>query len=389
MSAYTQPYEGSTLQAVPSWFKWEPKLYRRGTEGLYLRPTYGKNSPAANFDEIIDILIYWQIHAGWNRLTDNLGVPKITAFGTGADTGYQVIKSALHEDSFGDGGGDLDHVGNATKDLPVYQYCQKKVVDYYSGQFPFLSSLQATGGGIDLMTLPYPGDREITRPDWYPKHLPSLFIRAQNGFLTFKFKLLNYVPTSTDIAAVMLYAQPVIAAGKTPYNVNWYINEDLNGAKAALFWITNGVDFKTWFSPDFQFNQMPFSYIAHANLDDLYTWYGTKLKSTTSIYATLANAIVSKIPVLGQVKSLIFNWADTINDNTSPNGTFSKQVGEDAKAIAQATGITDLSGNNDSDGNTGTAPGKGLANSSNNYIPYIILGLLVVVFLFVYMRNKK
>lgn len=239
-----------TLIPAPTWYpSYLPKFYRDATGAVYLRPVGVVAKYTQN--DVLDCLLYLQTFIGYNRI-DASNAISAAWYKTDLKDGFQLRIKHHFE---GEATGNMIWVPqyNIGLDGPLYSQLQARYIANESGR-PWLSAMQSKGGGIDLMTIPAASDTEIQRPTWYPNYLPSLFISAgeigqyAKGFVNTKPKIRNgksstwgpYEVTAEDIAAYMLYAQPIIAAGPTPYPVNWYINDDVNGAMASYFKISLG-----------------------------------------------------------------------------------------------------------------------------------------------------
>ena len=255
------PGASGTLIPAPSWYpSYLPKFYRQSNGQILLRPL--NSVPNYTENDVLDCLLYYQTIIGFER-SDSIGSNYIITGHaqpaawktTNGQTGATWVKSAFKTDAAGDGSGDFANVpvnNRAGIDSDLYGKMQERYVTNNAAGMPWLSAMQAVGGGIDLMTIPFATDTEVPRPSWYAEHLPSLFISAgepyqpARGSLNTKPKINGwktsttaaYVPTANEIAQVMLYAAPVVIDGPTPYPLNWYVNDDVNGAMSSYFRVT-------------------------------------------------------------------------------------------------------------------------------------------------------
>ncbi len=250
-------YDG-TLIPAPSWYPtWLPKFYRASTGQIHLYPL--NSTPKYTENDVLDCLLYYQTIIGYNRIDAvkngfNSGMARPAFWKSGGWTAKIWVKSAFVSDAYGDGSGDWANI--PTSDMGTDSALETAMVIRYIElnkiQMPWLAAMQTKGGGIDLLTIPMSTDIEVPRPSWYPAHLPSLFKSTGQpyqwpaGSMNTKPKIKNYrssgysqyTITASDVANLMLYAQPVIYAGPTPYPVNWYINDQVNGAMAFRFKIS-------------------------------------------------------------------------------------------------------------------------------------------------------
>jgi hypothetical protein len=238
------------LMAPPAWYSAYLPLFYNPGNGIYLH-----GSAVANYtdNDVLDLLLYYQTIVGYNRTDYTGAISAAWKHSDNSDSGYNWAVNALKN---GPGSNNWANVSftNYTIDGAVYSAMQQRYIVNELKTKPWLGTMQATGGGIDLMTLPFATDTEIARPSFYPNYLPSLFISAgapgqyPAGHLDTKPKLrtgkssgwTDYTIQPSDVAALMLYAQPVIDAGPSPYPTNWYINDNVNGAEAFRYKITLG-----------------------------------------------------------------------------------------------------------------------------------------------------
>lgn len=344
-----------TLLPPPSWYPSNlPKFYRLDDDvkSIVLRPL--NSVPNATQNDVFDTLLYLQMYAGYNRVDFSNALSVAWFYYTEgpnakeAPSAYTWVKSTFMADNFGDGSGNFADVSTdgRTVDGGLYSQLQGRYVFRESGRLPWLKNLQATGGGIDLNSIPRPDDIEMSRPEFYPSHLPSLFVSRGGpynrpaGFMTTKPMLMNFkssgytqyeVPAS-DIAFLMLYAQPLIIQGPTPYPVNWYVNDTVNGAQAFYHKITLA------YGPahhDSQIQEYGISgdMMAPPNLDS--DPYASDFSKAMEL---IIRTVFSKIPGVGQVYSAVMGLAAAggrgITGVESPEGTFSREVFQAADAIA-------------------------------------------------------
>lgn len=247
-----------TLIPAPSWYPAGlPKFYRWGNGQIHVYPL--NSTPKFTQNDVLDLLLYYQTIIGYNRI-DSVkdgfvtGAARPAAWSSNGWTASIWARSAFKADAYGDGSGDWANIptGNMNVDSATETALIARYIELNKTQMPWLADMQTKGGGIDLMTIPMSTDIEVPRPSWYPKHLPSLFKSTGQpyqwpaGSMNTKPKIKNYKSsgyapytiTPNDVANLMLYAQPVIYAGATPYPVNWYINDQVNGAMAFRFKIS-------------------------------------------------------------------------------------------------------------------------------------------------------
>lgn len=244
-----------TLIPPPSWYDpGLPKFYRLGNGEIHVYPLNAV--PKYTEQNVLDLLLYYQMIIGYNRIDATrggllTGAARSAAWSSNGWTAKIWAQSAFQANASGDGSGDWANV--PTTNMGIDSALETALVNRYielnKTQMPWLSDMQAVGGGIDLMTIPMSTDTEVPRPSWYPKYLPSLFISSGQpyqqpaGSMNTKPKIKNYKSSGytqytikpSDVANLMLYAQPVIYAGPTPYPCNWYINDVVNGAVAFRF----------------------------------------------------------------------------------------------------------------------------------------------------------
>lgn len=244
---------GWTLIPPPSWYDATlPKFYRAPNGEIHVFPLNAV--PKYTTNNILDLLLYYQTIVGYNRF-DFMGA-KSAAWTSGNGTWSAKVwaQSAFQKDNRGDGSGNWANVPNDNMgtDGALYTQLQQRYIELNKSSMPWLNAMQAVGGGIDLMTIPMSTDTEVPRPSWYPQYLPSLWFsagepyQAPAGSLNTKPKIRNfkssgytqYVITPRDVASLLMYEQPVVLTGSTPYQVGWYINDNVNGPMANYFKIT-------------------------------------------------------------------------------------------------------------------------------------------------------
>lgn len=238
------------LMPPPAWYPTNLPLFYNDGNGFRLRPLNAVPNYTAN--DVLDTCLYLQTLIGYNRV--DWQNAKSAAWKNGSSSAKIQVQSAFRNDSNGDGSGNFANISTngLSEDGAFYSQLQARYIVNESRSKPWLSSMQAKGGGIDLMTIPMGNDFEVPRPSWYASYLPSLFYTAGNlgqhaaGFLDTKPKIrdgkssgyVQYTPTPQDVAMYMLYAQGEVYKGPTPYPLNWYVNDNVNGAEFAWFKIT-------------------------------------------------------------------------------------------------------------------------------------------------------
>jgi hypothetical protein len=242
------------LMPAPAWYPaYLPKFYNNG-DGFRLRPLNAVPNYTAN--DVLDVCLYLQTLIGYNRVDWQNARSAAWKYSSGSGSAQMWVQSALKTDSHGDGSGNFAAISSNGQSIDgtFYSQLQQRYIVNESKSKPWLSAMQAKGGGIDLMSIPMGNDIEVPRPSWYASYLPSLFFSTGNpgqypaGHLDTKPKIRNgassgytqYTLTPNDVAMYMVYAQPVIYSGATPYPLNWYINDNVNGAMASWFKITLG-----------------------------------------------------------------------------------------------------------------------------------------------------
>ena len=332
-----------------------PKFYRAGNGDIILRPS----APVPKYTEndVLDLLLYYQMIVGYNRIDYSNAVTAAWKSTSDNNSGYNWVVNVLKS---GGSAGNFANVSktNYTIDGALYSRLQARYVFNESATQPWLAGMQALGGpsgGINLMTIPMPTDIMITRTSFYLNYLPSLFQSAgltdqyKRGHLTTKPLIRgNYQPSAKDIAALMMYAQPVIALGPTPYPVNWYINDFVNGAMATWYKLTLS------FAPN------------HTNAQEqLYGITGDMMIApvldanpfATGFSQALENIIkyvisffAGKIPGGSTLMSASGKLAAAggqgiTGGTTSPDGTFSNQVFMEADLLSKQIAQTSLTNN--------------------------------------------
>ena len=242
-----------TLIPAPHWYPaYLPLFYRQSDGAIKLLPDGGIKGYTEN--DVLDCLLYLQTWCGYNR-ADFQNAVAVSWYKTDNQDGAKLrVENHFKGQVQGDYG--WSSPNSRASDGALYAKLQARYIVNEAATMPWLTDMQGKGGGIDLMSIPMASDIELPRPGSYPKYLPSLFRSANNtpygrpaGFLDTKPKILNnkssgytqYTLTAADVANVMVYAQPTIYAGPTPYPMNWYINDNVNGAIAMRFKITIAV----------------------------------------------------------------------------------------------------------------------------------------------------
>lgn len=247
--------DGELIPAY-SWYpSYLPKFYRQSNGSILLRPL--NSVPKYTEQDVLDVLLYYQTFIGYNRTDFQNAKPAAWSNTNGRDSAYNWVVGAISTDHDSGDFAAIPTNGYAV-DGTLYSKLQNRFIDALQVPMPWLSSMQSKGGGIDLMSIPMATDIEQPRPSWYPSHLPSLF---KNGGVSFqrpagemdtkpKIKRTDgkkvYEVSATDVAALCVYAQPIIDAGATPYPTNWYINDQVNGAMAMRFKVS--IDFTSGFT---------------------------------------------------------------------------------------------------------------------------------------------
>lgn len=315
----------------PHWYPSTlPRFYRQSNGDVLLLP-----SGAIKYTEndVLDCLLYYQTWCGYNR-PDTQNAVSAAWYKTDNLDG---AKMRVVDQFKGTVQGNYNWVPNYNLGLDggLYSQLQARYIQNELQALPWLSDLQAKGG-IDLMTIPAGNDIQISRPTWYPKHLPSLFkstggpMQLPAGTLNTKPKIRSgYDPTPEDIAALMLYAQPVIYDGPTPYPMNWFVNDIVNGAVSTRYKIT------LWFHQPFTNSQaqqygMSGDLMRQPNLDaDPYASGFTKVLQT--VVSAAVNFFAGKIP--GGTKAVqaaymagSIGGGEVITGGPMPLGAFSAAV---------------------------------------------------------------
>ena len=242
-----------TLIPAPHWYPDTlPKFYRQSNGEILLLPN---GAMKYTNNDVLDVLLYYQTWVGYNRIDTQNAVSAAWYKTDGLDGAMKRVVDHFT----GAAQGDYSWIPNNSIgiDGALYSQLQARYIEREKNSMPWLSAMQAKGGGIDLMTIPMATDVEISRPSWYDPHLPSLFKSAglpyqlPAGSMNTKPKIRNgYDVTPKDVAKLMVYAQPTIYAGLTPYPMNWYVNDNVNGAIATRYKIT------LWFHAPFTNSQM-------------------------------------------------------------------------------------------------------------------------------------
>ena len=201
--------------------------------------------------DVLDCLLYLQTIIGANRIDFHNSISAAWVKTDGQDSFKQRVINQFN----GAAGGNMIWVPQYSigEDGALYSQLQAQYIKNEAQSMPWLANMQGKGGGVDLMSIPAATDKEIKRPSYLPNYLPSLFVsqglqnQQKAGFLTTKPTIRGgrssgyqpYTVTAKDVAALMVYAQPVVALGPTPYPLNWYINDYVNGAMAMYYKISH------------------------------------------------------------------------------------------------------------------------------------------------------
>lgn len=338
------------LMPAPVWYPAHlPKFYNNG-DGFRLRPLNAVPNYTEN--DVLDTCLYLQTLIGYNRVDWQNARSAAWQYTDGSGGAKIWVQSAFKTDAHGDGSGNFAAISSngQSVDGGWYSKLQARYIVNEAKSKPWLSAMQAKGGGIELMTIPMGNDVEVPRPSWYEKYLPSLFFAAGNpgqyaaGHLDTKPKIRDwksssytrYDITPQDVAMYMVYAQPVIYSGATPYPLNWYINDDVNGAMASWFKITLG------FLPGHTNQQMQTwgitGDIMHQPMLDANPFASGFTTTLESIVSAAINFFAGKIP--GGTKAVQAAYAagslsagEFITGGAMPPGQFSAAVFAAADAL--------------------------------------------------------
>lgn len=397
MKGYSTP-SGFTLITPPSWYDADnlPCFYRQSNGQIHVLPLNSMPKGYTN-DNVLDLLLYYQLIIGYNRI-DTINA-KTAAWSYGKYNAKIWANAALKSNSDGDGSGDWSAISAyGGVDGDIYLELQNRYIKLNESQMPWLSSLQSKGGGIDLMTLPPANAQLVERPEWYPAYLPSLFILGKMG----DYQLMSegqmnsypkirsgkssgytsYIPSAVDMAFFMIHVQSVVLLkSKSPYVVNFYLNDTVNGATAFYFKIT--LAFATGHTDaQEQTYGIGGDMLVPPELDaDPFASGFTKLLQKT--VGAVVSFFTGKIPggsALTQVATKVAQSGGQgiTGGENSPEGTFSAEVFNAADAIGKA-----LADKKEQEANN---------TVTNSYIKYIGIALLIIViivFIVYYLKHHK
>jgi len=242
----TFPVSG-TLISPPSWLPpYLPKFYRQSNGQTFLRPLPTDAKVVISEGDILDMLLYLQMIIGFGRegaydFKSTLIFPCVAT-----QLCYTYVKDVIPFRTDVNGMVDFTNIPQQPIDEKLYSDLQARYIMHEGTNFPWIIEMQKLGGGIDLCSIPFPTDTIYAqRPTNYPVHLPSLFVSAAEpgrhgaGFVTFKPGFRKYEPTVDDISNTMLYAQPYVSAGPTPYKLNFSRPEtkEWAGQLDGAYWV--------------------------------------------------------------------------------------------------------------------------------------------------------
>lgn len=250
---------GTALPA-PSWYPaYLPILYKQADGSLLYFPLNAVPNYSEN--DILDALLYQQMYVG--LAGENPGSAFCVAWKENEGSSNELrMRYIFHEVVGHDNAWNFATLpAGAGIDEPLYKRLQERFV-YNQRANGWVAAVNAKYQGIDLLSLPLPTDSEVQRPDNYPGNFPSLFLSAA-GELHFRSVWRGGLQsgkwwwfTPEEIAHCLLYAQPVISAGKQPYPANWYADDGWNGAMViqrqlkfdhfGLAAIDPGRDYRNW-----------------------------------------------------------------------------------------------------------------------------------------------
>lgn len=385
-----------TLLQPPAWYApYLPLIYLQADgHSMYFRPVNAVPNYTAN--DVLDCLLYMQTCVGFSRQDPTYGFNVAWA-----ESSASTMEARIHYILDNVQGHDNDWnlaefpatvkaIENIMVPLPsgidtnLNARLQARAVQNWSSQYPWFADVQ-NKGGIDLRTLPYALDVEQPRSAWLPAYLPSLFITGFGKRLNTCGKILKYKTDASDLAAFMMYLQPVVLTKQaTAYAVNWYINGDFCGAALANYFI-GSTDLSSVFSSNMLASGGWMNAIAYAYTDDYFTFpYHNPPASWTNSLDAAVKSVISKVPVLGQLQGGLTKWADTMNVADYPTGTLSKAVAAAAQVIAQAYPDAALPG----------IPSSGSSTISSTSISPVVLMIggiifLVIIFAMFAMNSRK
>ena len=355
----------SKLLPPPAWYPGRlPRFYASPQGGLYLRPVNAVKGYTDN--DVLDCLLYLQTIIGYNRPDHQNAVNVAVTDGNGKDLARAGITENFVNSYGADGSLDFMqgfHNGTGTTvNGTLYTQLQQRYILNEAATRPWLKYMNAMGGkapavnqrGIDLMTIPSATDIEISRPGWYTNYLPSLFKSAgypfqyPAGHLDTKPKIRNYVATADDVAKLMVYAQPVILVGPTPYFINWYINDVVNGAEANYFKVSLTVSNQGHNDAQEQLYGITGDMMTYPNLDaDPYASGFTK--ALQAVVSTVFSFFTAKIPggaALTTAANTVAKMGGAgISGTDNPEGTFSAAVFQAADKLSKGLVAADKTRN--------------------------------------------
>jgi hypothetical protein len=347
---------------VPGWYPSNlPRFYMQDDgHTVLLRPQNAV--PKYTDSDILDCMVLLQMLMGDGR-NDGDNSYNICWQDFPGSNVYERIKYVFLNDPTHDNDWDFAQFPTRSVNNGLAARLRERIVLRLSADYPYLTGIAARYGGLINQSIPYPGAKEVQRPAWYANNLPSLFYK-NNGYLTTFFKVSNYKPDAKEVSDFLVYAFPVVAAGKAPYNINWFLNEDFNGAKYAAYFIgdvENGGN--NFFGNDFLAAGEQLNYMGFSRWQDYSIFPDFAIPHKTTLLDTISQAavaIVKKIPVISTAWVAVNSIATAMNAGDLPKGTFSADVAADAKALAA------------------TVEQQKASATTNKYILLAVAGLLVV-----------
>lgn len=326
---------GSMLP-VPSWYPSALPRYYLQPDGhtVLLRPQNAV--PKFTDADVLDCMVLLQMLMGDGRRDGDNSYNICWQDFPGSNV-FERIKFVFLNDPGHDNDWDFAQYPTQSINHELEKQLKDRINFRLSVAYPYLPAINARGTGIVNQSIPYPNSQEVARPSWYPAALPSLFYK-DNGYLTTFFKIGNYKPDASEVSKFMVYAFPVVASGKQPYNINWFLNGDFNGAKYAAYFIgfvENGG--QGFFGNDFLASGEVMNYVGFARWQDYSLFPAFAVPHKTSLLdsiSSLAVEVVQKIPVLSSAWTAVNAVATAMNAGDLPTGTFSAEVGNDAKMIS-------------------------------------------------------
>lgn len=373
----TATFTGQLIKP-PSWYDTVrlPQFYRQSNGDILIRPL--NNVPDYTNNDVLDLLLYYQTIIGDNR-TDFKN--SANAAWT-ASNGSSVVwaQCAFKTGPQGNGGGNWAAVPSHSIDRTLENNLSVRAVVNWQKQYPWVVNLK---GELNILSLPEADSTEIARPSWLPASLPSLLVRP-NGNLTTRFKVKSYTIDNNDIAAFMLYMQPIVANGATPYTVNWYIDANLCGAQYVPYFIGfPNYDPNTHFSSDFMFAGGQLWYMFGSEQENSFSFPSFAIpRKPTAIddIANIAVAIVKKVPVVGSLYGVVSNLANSLNQGAPP-GTIAAEVAQAATTIAKGIDAQQTQ-------NTLAVVKTQDQKQTEQYIMYAIIVAVVIVIIISIVKRK-